>query len=110
VSTFQELCEAAFAGKVIQCRDNVSLPVKKWIDFTESAEQVVRRIAKHTDLVYRIKPDIRAIIYRTYLRREGGDLGVRVCSPDNGNSVAIVEKGPYFIKWLGDEQTIEVEL
>ena len=115
MSTFQELCEAVFAGKIIQIRDNFSLPVEKWIDFTESAEQVVRRIAKHPDLVCRIKPDVKVITYRNYLRyddanRTERDVELRVYSDTFGNSQKVIEIGPHFIKWLGDEQTVEVEL
>ena len=105
MSTFQELCEAAFAGKIIQIRDNFSLPVEKWIDFTESAEQVVRRIAKHPDLVCRIKPDIKVIVYRIYLDTHHVAQVWR-----NIVSQVELESAPVFLKWIGDEQTIEVEV
>jgi hypothetical protein len=53
---------------------------------------------------YKIKP--ATIRYRVALWRAGGDKpDVCVCQ---GNSISTAPTHPYFIRWLGDEQEVEV--
>jgi hypothetical protein len=109
MSTFQELCEAAFAGKIIQMQVRLSDP-EEWADLTESPEKTINRIVKFSSSTYRIKPDTKVITYRAYLRKQERDVEIRMWDSGLAASKINIQRGPYFIKWLGDEQTIEVEL
>lgn len=101
MSTFQELCEAVFAGKTIQYKSRTS----EWVSVNDTAERVISHILAHESLTYRIKPNIKVITYRIYL-----DVNLVVQVSRNIVSQVELESAPVFITWLGAEQTIEVEL
>lgn len=105
MSTFQELCEAVFAGKTIQWAHSSDI-APLWVDVRgETHQAVIGAISASKKHISRVKPDIKVIAYRIYL-----DKHHTVQVWRNIVSQVELERAPVFIRWLGDHQAIEVEL
>ena len=59
----------------------------------------------YNDLEYRVKPEV--IKFRNYLWKNGNTLLVHSCTSSD-ESYSRLERYDGFIRWLGEEQTVEV--
>lgn len=71
-----------------------------WVDLNSDD------VSWHSDVEYRIKPEQIVVKYRLALRKCNDVYYVSSWTKDN---YALIEDSQSFIKWLGDEQTIEVD-
>jgi len=65
-----------------------------------------RELNWHPEAQYRIKPEKKIVKYRLSLSNCNGNYSVYACTPDYYEIMAYKQS---FIKWLGDEQVLEID-
>ena len=60
----------------------------------------------HRELVYRIKPKNEFLKFRNALLTIGKSFHIEAQYPDEYESI---QKKFYFVRWIGEEQTVEIE-
>jgi hypothetical protein len=63
----------------------------------------------HSDVVFRLKPEVRTISYRCFLCTNlAGTFAVSVCSSASIARQKEYEECSDFVKWIGDTVTVEI--
>ena len=65
-----------------------------------------RNLDWHPEVKYRIKPKEEFLKFRNALLKFHGSIHIHTYYPEDYERI---EKGVYFVKWIGEEQTVNIE-